>query len=96
MVQHLGSKSAMRRLRICGSQEFAGASKPWILAERSKRAPFAEKLRAGATCCQRSCQFMNCAGVTDLDFLSELYERQPVDAREQSAFAPFVRPSFDP
>jgi len=24
-----------------------------------------------------------------LDFLSELSERQPVDAREQSAFAPF-------
>jgi len=34
-----GSKSATRRLRICGSQEFAGVSKTLDLAERFKPCP---------------------------------------------------------
>jgi len=89
MVQPLGIEigdTPSEDLRFPGIR---GRLETLDLANRFERAPFAEKLRARGNMLPAKLSVHELRRGNGLDFLSELSERQPVDAREQSAFTPF-------
>jgi len=70
-------------------QELAGASNPCNCRKISSTPRSPASCVPGAACCQRKSQRMNCARRDRLNLLAQFADGEPVDAREQTAFAPF-------